>query len=155
MTGIVLEAGGMDVDIYERSAKVLDDRGDFSVPPGQVRDEWLKKQNAIAEKVFCPQFLELWRATETPFLQPNLDLAVPRMVQGRAILLGDAAFIPRPHTAASTAKAGANALALGRALQDYPNDIDAALKEWEPDQLSLGRHLERSGKALGNRSQFS
>jgi 2-polyprenyl-6-methoxyphenol hydroxylase-like FAD-dependent oxidoreductase len=128
---------------------------DFSLPPGQVRDEWLKKQNAIAEKVFCPQFLELWRATETPFLQPILDLAVPRMVQGRVILLGDAAFIPRPHTAASTAKAGANALALGRALQDYPNDIDVALKEWEPDQLSLGRHLERGGKALGNRSQFS
>jgi 2-polyprenyl-6-methoxyphenol hydroxylase-like FAD-dependent oxidoreductase len=95
------------------------------------------------------------KPTETPFLQPILDLAVPRMVQGRVILLGDAAFIPRPHTAASTAKAGANALTLGRALQDYPNDIDAALKEWEPDQLSLGRHLERSGKALGNRSQFS
>ena len=119
---------------------------DFALPPGQVRDEWLKKQNAIAE---------LWRATEAPLLQPILDLAVPRMVQGRVILLGDAAFIPRPHTAASTAKAGANALALGRALQDYPNDIDAALKEWEPDQLSLGRQLERGGKALGNRSQFS
>jgi hypothetical protein len=40
---------------------------DFSVPPGQVRAEWLKKQDAIAERVFCPQFLGLWRATETPF----------------------------------------------------------------------------------------
>jgi 2-polyprenyl-6-methoxyphenol hydroxylase-like FAD-dependent oxidoreductase len=128
---------------------------DFSVPPGQVRAEFFEKQNAIAEKVFCPQFFELWRATKTPFLQPILDLAVPRMVQGRVILLGDAAFIPRPHTAASTAKAGANALALGRALQNYPNDIDTALKEWEPDQLSLGRHLERAGKSLGDRSQFS
>jgi 2-polyprenyl-6-methoxyphenol hydroxylase-like FAD-dependent oxidoreductase len=128
---------------------------DFSVPPGQVRAELFEKQNAIAEKVFCPQFFELWRATESPFLQPILDLAVPRMVQGRVILVGDAAFIPRPHTAASTAKAGANALALKRALQDYPNDLDAALKEWEPDQLSLGRHLERAGKSLGNRSQFS
>jgi 2-polyprenyl-6-methoxyphenol hydroxylase-like FAD-dependent oxidoreductase len=128
---------------------------DFSVPPGQVREEWLKKQDAIAEKVFCPQFLELWRTTETPFLQPILDLAVPRMVHGRVLLLGDAAFIPRPHTAASTAKAGANALALGRALQEFPDDIDRALKEWEADQLALGRHLERGGKALGNRSQFS
>ncbi len=128
---------------------------DFSLPPGQVNDEWLEQQNGIAEKVFCPQFLELWRTTETPFLQPIFDLAVPRMVQGRVILLGDAAFIPRPHTAASTAKAGANALALGQALRRYPNDIDAALKEWEPDQLSLGRHLERAGKDLGNRSQFS
>jgi len=27
---------------------------------------------------------------------------VPRMVFGRALLLGDAAFVPRPHTAAST-----------------------------------------------------
>jgi 2-polyprenyl-6-methoxyphenol hydroxylase-like FAD-dependent oxidoreductase len=127
---------------------------DFSVPPGQVREEWLKKQAAIAERVFCPQFLELWRATETPFLQPILDLAVPRMVQGRVLLVGDAAFIPRPHTAASTAKAGANALALGRALREFPDDTDAALKEWEPDQLALGRELERSGRALGNRSQF-
>ncbi len=127
---------------------------DFSVPPGQVRQEWLKKQDAIAKKVFCPQFLELWRATERPFLQPILDLAVPRMVQGRVLLVGDAAFIPRPHTAASTAKAGANALALGRALQEFPHDIDAALKEWEAEQLALGRNLERSGRALGNRSQF-
>jgi 2-polyprenyl-6-methoxyphenol hydroxylase-like FAD-dependent oxidoreductase len=76
------------------------------------------------------------------------------MVQGRVVLLGDAAFIPRPHTAASTAKAAANALALGRALQEFPDDIDTALKEWEADQLALGRHLERSGRALGNRSQF-
>jgi 2-polyprenyl-6-methoxyphenol hydroxylase-like FAD-dependent oxidoreductase len=128
---------------------------DFSVPPGQVRQEWLKKQDAIAKKVFCPQFLELWRATERPFLQPILDLAVPRMVQGRVLLVGDAAFIPRPHTAASTAKAGANALALGRALQEFPHDIDAALKEWEAEQLALGRNLERSGRALGNRSQLS
>jgi 2-polyprenyl-6-methoxyphenol hydroxylase-like FAD-dependent oxidoreductase len=127
---------------------------DFSVPPGQVREEWLKKQNAIAENVFCPQFLELWRTTETPFLQPILDLTVPHMVQSRVLLLGDAAFIPRPHTAASTAKAAANALALGRALQEFPDDIDAALKEWEADQLALGRHLEQSGRALGNRSQF-
>jgi 2-polyprenyl-6-methoxyphenol hydroxylase-like FAD-dependent oxidoreductase len=68
--------------------------------------------------------------------------------------VGDAAFIPRPHTAASTAKAGANALALGRALQEFPDDINAALKEWEADQLALGRHLEQSGRAVGNRSQF-
>jgi 2-polyprenyl-6-methoxyphenol hydroxylase-like FAD-dependent oxidoreductase len=111
-------------------------------------------QDAIAESVFCPQFLELWHATEMPFLQPILDLTVPHMVQGRVILMGDAAFIPRPHTAASTAKAGANALALGRALQEFPGDIDAALKEWEADQLTLGRDLERTGRALGNRSQF-
>jgi len=128
---------------------------DFSVPPGQVQDKWLEKQTAIAEEIFCPQFLELWQATRQPFIQPILDLAVPRMVHGRVVILGDAAFIPRPHTAASTAKAGANALALEKSLRSYPDDLDQALQDWEPDQLDLGRHLERSGKALGNRSQFS
>jgi 2-polyprenyl-6-methoxyphenol hydroxylase-like FAD-dependent oxidoreductase len=139
-----------EADLPELMTGVDGRKRDFSVPAGQVRDEWLKKQGAIAENVFCPQFLGLWHATVTPFL----DLAVPRMVHGRALLLGDAAFIPRPHTGASTAKAGANALALGRALEEFPDDIDAALKRWEPDQLALGRELERSGKALGNRSQL-
>ena len=47
--------------------------------------------------------------------QQGLDLAVPRMVSGRVRLIGDAAFIPRPHTAVSTSKAAANAVALGDA----------------------------------------
>jgi 2-polyprenyl-6-methoxyphenol hydroxylase-like FAD-dependent oxidoreductase len=143
-----------EVELPELMTGVDGRERDFSVPPGQVRDGWLKKQGAIAENVFCPQFLELWHATERPFLQPILDLAVPRMVHGRVVLVGDAAFVPRPHTAASTAKVGANALALGRALQEFPDDINAALKGWEPDQLALGRELERSGRALGNQSQF-
>jgi hypothetical protein len=39
-------------------------------------------------------------------------------------------------------------------LQEFPDDIDAALKRWGPDQLAVGRDLERSGRALGKRSQF-
>jgi 2-polyprenyl-6-methoxyphenol hydroxylase-like FAD-dependent oxidoreductase len=76
------------------------------------------------------------------------------MRQGRVAMVGDAAFIPRPHTAASTSKAVANARALGVALGSQRLEIDAALREWEPTQLELGRQLLLQGKALGNRSQF-
>jgi hypothetical protein len=55
---------------------------------------------------------------------------------------------------AASPRLAQHALALGRALQEFPDDMDAALKEWETDQLALGRDLERSGRALGNRSQF-
>jgi 2-polyprenyl-6-methoxyphenol hydroxylase-like FAD-dependent oxidoreductase len=127
---------------------------DFSVPPGQVRPELIERQNAIAEALFCPQFLALWRATREPFVQPILDLAVPRMRQGRVAMVGDAAFIPRPHTAASTSKAVANARALGTALGRHRPDVNAALREWEPMQLELGHRLLLQGKALGDRSQF-
>jgi 2-polyprenyl-6-methoxyphenol hydroxylase-like FAD-dependent oxidoreductase len=128
---------------------------DFSVPPGQVSQEKLNGQGQIAREVFCPQFLDLWEATTGPFVQPILDLSVPKMVHGRVAILGDAAFIPRPHTAASTSKAGHNAIALGNAALMHPNDLNAALEAWEPHQLAYGQYLERHGMALGNRSQFS
>ncbi len=128
---------------------------EFSIPPGQLRSELIGAQQDIASRVLCPQFLELWQATKEPFVQPILDLAVPRMVQGRVALVGDAAFIPRPHTAASTSKAAANAVALGKAIATHPGDVESALKDWEPAQLALGKRLEAHGQMLGNRSQFS
>jgi 2-polyprenyl-6-methoxyphenol hydroxylase-like FAD-dependent oxidoreductase len=128
---------------------------DFSLPPGQMREELVEQQGAIAEVMFCPQFFHLWKATKDPFAQPILDLAVPRMRHERIVIVGDAAFIPRPHTAASTSKAAANAIALGDALARRQLDIDAALEEWEPRQVDLGRRLEAHGIILANRSQFS
>jgi 2-polyprenyl-6-methoxyphenol hydroxylase-like FAD-dependent oxidoreductase len=87
-------------------------------------------------------------------VQPILDLAVPRKRQGRVAMVADAAFVARPHTAASTSKAVANARTLGAASAHHQLDIDAALREWEPMQLDLGRHRLLQGKALGDRSQF-
>jgi 2-polyprenyl-6-methoxyphenol hydroxylase-like FAD-dependent oxidoreductase len=127
---------------------------DFSLPPGQVGEQALAAQGATAERMLSPQFQELWRATREPFIQPILDLAVNRMTFGRTILLGDAAFIPRPHTAGSTAKAAMNAISLGEALGSHPKSIAAALRIWEPSQLELGRQMEFQGTTLGNQSQF-
>jgi 2-polyprenyl-6-methoxyphenol hydroxylase-like FAD-dependent oxidoreductase len=141
----------------DRLPELLTDIGgrprDFSVPPGQVRPEHLAAQQKIAEQFLPPPFLRLFEATPEPFIQPILDLAVPRMAFGRTCLVGDAAFVPRPHTAASTSKALAGAIALGEALSNR-RDILAALQDWEPSQLALGRELDAQGRYLGNRSQF-
>ncbi len=136
--------------ITDRTGKLRD----FSLPSGEVRADVLRAQDAVAHELLNPQFRELWTATREPFIQPILDLAVPRMVFGRTVLVGDAAFIPRPHTAASTSKAASNATTLGRAITQYAGDIDAALGQWEPTQLALGRQLQAHGQTLGNRSQF-
>ena len=87
-------------------------------------------------------------------MQTIHDLAVPKMAFGRVCLTGDAAFVPRPHTAASTAKAAANALALADCLAASGGDVGEALRRWEPDQLDMGRRLRVHGQRLGNRSQF-
>ena len=73
----------------------------------------------------------------------------------RTCLTGDAAFVPRPHTAASTAKAAANALSLADCLTATESDVEEALRRWEPDQLELGERLRVFGQRLGNRSQFN
>ena len=122
---------------------------DFSVPPGQVSAQFLAQQNAVAHELLAPPFRALWQATRDPFLQPILDLAVPRMVFDRTLLVGDAAFVPRPHTAASTSKAAANAIALGETIRASSGDLDTALGKWESAQLTLGRQLEAQGRMLG------
>ena len=68
--------------------------------------DWLHTQ---AHSILPPTFRRLVEVTQEPFVQTIHDLAVPKMAFGRVCLTGDAAFVPRPHTAASTAKAAANA----------------------------------------------
>lgn len=72
------------------------------------------------------------------------------MVFGRILLSGDAAFVPRPHTAGGAAKAAANALALALALRKEDGPLDHRLQEWEVSQLRAGRTMTDWGKRMGD-----
>jgi 2-polyprenyl-6-methoxyphenol hydroxylase-like FAD-dependent oxidoreductase len=127
---------------------------DYSVPQGRLREDLVRRQGGIAEEVLPDVFSRLFAATEEPFVQAIYDLSVPRMAFGRACLIGDAAFVPRPHTAASTSKAVSNAVDLAAFVGASGGDVVGALKRWEPRQLEIGNYLAAYGKALGERSQF-
>lgn len=126
----------------------------FSLPPGSTKGVDIAQLRDDAKTWLGPTFRALVDATDDPFMQPIVDLRSPKMVFGRAVLLGDAASVPRPHTAGSTAKAAANAhslaLALSRPLQTGAT-IDAALKRWENQQLQHGRLMTDLGISLGDR----
>jgi 2-polyprenyl-6-methoxyphenol hydroxylase-like FAD-dependent oxidoreductase len=125
-----------------------------SVPPGMVGPEHWQKQKDIAHALLPPQFQELLKATEEPFAQPIRDLAVSKMVFGRAVLVGEAAFVVRPHTAAAAAKAAADGMMLGRALHDGDNNLAENLRLFEIPQMRMGRDLRNYGIRAGNQSQF-
>lgn len=130
-------------------------RRKFSVPPGEVPETLVKELRHKAASDLPPLFADLIRRTKEPFIQPIIDVAVPQMAFERLCLLGDAAFVPRPHTAASTAKACANGFALAESLAGAAEgQVAQALSQWEDSQLELGRRLLQRGKALGDRSQF-
>ena len=122
----------------------------FSMPEGKLADKWRDTVYAEAGDLLPPPFRAIVQSTQDPFAQAIRDLTVDSMVKGRVILLGDAAFIPRPHTAASTSKAAANALALAEALETFPGDVDAALERWQPQQIMLGHYLHQQGSRTGN-----
>lgn len=123
-----------------------------SIPPGLLSPGAEADVRAAAGRFLPPAFRQLVAVTREPFFQIIQDLAVPRMAFGRVALIGDAAFVPRPHTAASTSKAAGNALGLVAELQRR-DDVPTALKAWEPDQIQIGFNLRRNGMALGERSQ--
>ncbi|MGP5328223.1 FAD binding domain-containing protein [Pseudomonas helleri] len=121
-----------------------------SIPPGALGAQSEAAFRKKAEEALNPAFLELVRRTDDIFVQPILDLKTPKMVFNRVLLLGDAAFIPRPHTAGSTAKAATNAITLAQHMANS-SDLDKSLAAWERDQLQLGISMSEWGIDMGNR----
>jgi 2-polyprenyl-6-methoxyphenol hydroxylase-like FAD-dependent oxidoreductase len=72
------------------------------------------------------------------------------MVRGRVALLGDAAFVARPHTAMGVSKAAGDALALRAALLAEP-ELQTALARYEAQRMPVGREIVAYGKRLGAR----
>lgn len=122
----------------------------FSLPPGALPDVPAALLRADADAMLAPPFRALVHRTAEPFIQAILDLAVPRMAFGRIVLLGDAAFVPRPHTAGGAAKAAANALALAQSLQRIDLPIEQRLRTWEVLQLRGGHTMTDWGRRMGN-----
>jgi 2,6-dihydroxypyridine 3-monooxygenase len=125
---------------------------EISLPPGKPRPEHVAEMRAIAEARLPERISDVVLAVKQPFVQEIVDIEVPKMAFGRVCLIGDAAFAVRPHAAAGTAKAAADAWELSRALQEQ-DDVEEALKTWEPGQLELGRKLLERTRSIGRRSQ--
>jgi 2-polyprenyl-6-methoxyphenol hydroxylase-like FAD-dependent oxidoreductase len=121
----------------------------YSIPPGALKPADADVLRAAATEQLAPVFESLVASTAEPFMQLIQDYQAPRMVFGRAILLGDAAFVARPHTGAGAGKAAGNALALGLALRAHGQRTDAGLAEWQHEQWNAGMQLTRWGISLG------
>jgi 2-polyprenyl-6-methoxyphenol hydroxylase-like FAD-dependent oxidoreductase len=119
-----------------------------SIPPPLIRPEVVAAMRAHAEDVLAPQFRTLVPLATQPFLQPIYDLECEHMACGRVALIGDAAFVARPHVGAGVYKAAGDAHALASALGDG-TEIDAGLRRFEAERLPTGRRTVDFGRYLG------
>jgi 2-polyprenyl-6-methoxyphenol hydroxylase-like FAD-dependent oxidoreductase len=88
------------------------------IPPHLIRAEAIAQIRAVARRKIAPQFVQVLELTRQPFFQPIYDLESPCMARGRVALLGDAAFVARPHVGMGVTKAGLDAECLADALSD-------------------------------------
>ncbi len=130
---------------------LTDEEGIFhpvAIPPPLISRAVIAEMRQAAETVLAPQFRDLIRLVERPLLQAIYDIEAPRMAFGRVAIIGDAAFVARPHVGAGVAKAAQDALALMRAL-DAASDIVTALKRMEATQQPFGRRVIARARELG------
>ncbi len=136
-------------------ARILVDRDgrqhQASLPFGGTPDSAICDLRDLARREVHPMLAALVAATPLPFLQTIVDVVPTRTVFGRVCLLGDAAFVVRPHTAGATAKAARDATTLARALKRAGGNVDAGLSGFEEMQIEFGRGLVDYGVALGRR----
>jgi len=136
---------------------LTDERGAthaISIPPPLIRREAIAEMRADAERLVAPQFRQIVRLIEEPILQPIYDLESPRMAFGRVAIVGDAAFVARPHVAAGVSKAADDAAALAESLQGEP-DVESALKRFEAARLSENHRIIERARHLGAYLQAS
>jgi 2-polyprenyl-6-methoxyphenol hydroxylase-like FAD-dependent oxidoreductase len=130
---------------------LTDDRGvthAISIPPPLIPRQAIAEMRADAERLVAPQFRQIVRLIEEPILQPIYDLESPRMAFGRVAILGDAAFVARPHVAAGVSKAADDAAALAASLQNEEN-VEAALKCYEAARLPENYRIIERARHLG------
>ena len=129
---------------------LTDDSGvahSISIPPPLIRHEAIARMRAAAERLLPPQFRDIVHLIDEPILQPIYDLQSPRLAFGRVAIVGDAAFVARPHVAAGVSKAADDAAALAAALDG--DDVASALIRFETKRLPEGNKIIERARHLG------
>ncbi|HLH88041.1 MAG TPA: FAD-dependent monooxygenase [Xanthobacteraceae bacterium] len=116
----------------------------MAIPPPLIRPDVIAAIKATARALIAPQIAEIFARSE-PFFQPIFDLESSALAFGqpvpRVALLGDAAFVARPHVGAGVTKAALDAASLADALAAHGGDLAAALARYQREQIKFGRGI--------------
>jgi 2-polyprenyl-6-methoxyphenol hydroxylase-like FAD-dependent oxidoreductase len=120
----------------------------LSIPPPLIRPELIAGIKHDAAALLAPQLAALVTGTEQIILQPIFDLESPQVAFGRVALIGDAAFVARPHVASGVMKAAVDAESLADAVA-AGGDTAVALQRYNDDRQPYGAWLVERGRHIG------
>jgi 2-polyprenyl-6-methoxyphenol hydroxylase-like FAD-dependent oxidoreductase len=120
----------------------------LGIPPPLVRADVIASLREDSRALLAPQLDAVVSLTPQPFLQPIFDVETTHMAAGRVAIIGDAAFLARPHVAAGVTKAAEDAMALANALRAH-DDVAAALAAFEHERIPANMRIMKRGRDLG------
>jgi 2-polyprenyl-6-methoxyphenol hydroxylase-like FAD-dependent oxidoreductase len=123
------------------------------IPPSLVRPELIKAMKEEAHRVFSPVFADVIGRMEGMFVQAIYDLESQRMGRGRIAIIGDAAFVARPHCGAGVSKAADDAASLITALSTN-NLIEDAIDTFSAERTKAGKAAVAWAAHLGSYFQM-
>ncbi len=119
------------------------------IPPDRIDPAVVTEMKQAASETLAPPYAEVIRLIREPFFQTIVDLELPSMVDGWVALLGDGAFVARPHPGMGVIKAVGDAVALAEAIQASPGDLARALSVYDAERCRYGRYLVHCARQLG------
>jgi 2-polyprenyl-6-methoxyphenol hydroxylase-like FAD-dependent oxidoreductase len=131
---------------------MTDDTGRYhpnGIPPALVSARIKREMVDKAQQVLAPQFAAALEHGRLHFFQPIVDLEPMRLVFGRVAIIGDAAFVARPHTAMGVPKGAGDALSLAAEIEQADGDLSSALERFEAQRLRIGQTIVARGRYLG------
>lgn len=146
-------------DVARELPTLLTDRNgvrhELSIPPNLIAPAVVDEMRGHADRVLAPWFKRVVALTPRPFLQPIYDLSVPRMAEGRVALVGDAAFVVRPHVGAGVLKAAEDGQALASHLGSEGRDIVGRLQAFSAERHRIGEKMIARARHLGSYLRYS
>ena len=120
----------------------------LGLPPNKVAWQHVSAARQAARTLLAPQFAEILEKTAQPFLQPIYDCSSQRIAFGRIALMGDAAFVARPHVGMGVTKAAQDAMALTDCIAQHGANAHAMLA-YEQMRLTPGQAVVDRARVLG------
>ena len=134
---------------------LTDDDGHYyptGIPPLKVSWKHIAHMRKVAQEILAPQYAEILEKTAAPFLQAIYDVRSEQIVFGRIALMGDAAFVGRPHVGMGVTKAGDEAMVIAKHIAAL-GATPAALKAYSDERLKLGQQVVARAQYLGRYMQ--
>lgn len=123
------------------------------IPPHRVSWRLLADARNEATRLLAPAFAEIVQKCPQPFLQAIYDLCSSDIQRGRVVLMGDAAFVARPHVGMGVTKALEDAVALADMLGAGVSE--QALSRYVQARTEAGRRTVMRARWLGAYMQAS